>query len=377
LKAPVGKGILSRMFDVFGTPSTACRRLPAFNGATSIDLPPPLTQRSPSRDLRNGIKAIDVLVRSSAAARAACSAGAGVGKTVLLTECHHKHDRAPKGVSIFCGMANDVGRRGTYRDMRRQEWLPNMVMVFGQMKRTARQPVPRGSRGTDHGRVFPDDEHRDVLFLVDNISASSRPAWRCPACWAKCRRVWVSAHHGHRAVGVGGAHREYEYRRHSSIQAVYVPADDLTDPAAVTHVLTPVHVDVLSRKRRVRAFPGYRPLQSSSKMALRNRRQGALSPGPGDSPDTRAVRGPERHHLHARFGQLAPEDRNVVALRPAVGALPHPAFFATERFSGIKGKLVSLRTLSRCRAILRDEMQRLSGKRLVYDRGDDEAKDKF
>ena len=142
LKAPVGKEILSRMFDVFGN---AIDRLPAPAGVQWRNVhrsPPPLTQRSTKSEIfETGIKAIDVLVPLERGGKGGLFGGAGVGKTVLLTEMIHNMIEHQKGVSIFCGIGERC-REGEelYRDMKAAGVLPNMVMVFGQMNE------PPGSR---------------------------------------------------------------------------------------------------------------------------------------------------------------------------------------------------------------------------------------
>jgi len=142
LKAPVGKAILSRMFDVFGN---AIDRQPApadVQWRTVHRAPPSLARRSTkSETFETGIKVIDVLVPLERGGKAGLFGGAGVGKTVLLTEMIHNMIEHQKGVSIFCGIGERC-REGEelYRDMKAAGVLPNMVMVFGQMNE------PPGSR---------------------------------------------------------------------------------------------------------------------------------------------------------------------------------------------------------------------------------------
>ena len=119
--------------------------------------PPPLARRSTKSEIfETGIKVIDVLVPLERGGKAGLFGGAGVGKTVLLTEMIHNMIEHQKGVSIFCGIGERC-REGEelYRDMKDAGVLPNMVMVFGQMNEPPGSPVPRGPRGADDGRVFP------------------------------------------------------------------------------------------------------------------------------------------------------------------------------------------------------------------------------
>src|ERR1039457_4538465 len=142
LKAPVGKAILSRMFDVFG--NTIDRGAPLSNveWRSVHRAPPPLSRRSTkSAVFETGIKVIDVLVPLERGGKAGLFGGAGVGKTVLLTEMMHNMIGSQKGVSIFCGIGERC-REGEelYSGMKEAGVLPNMVMVFGQMNE------PPGSR---------------------------------------------------------------------------------------------------------------------------------------------------------------------------------------------------------------------------------------
>src|ERR1039457_5541427 len=171
LKTPVGKAILSRMFDVFGN---AIDRQPA-----PVDVqwrsvhrdPPPLARRSTKSEVfETGIKVIDVLVPLERGGKAGLFGGAGVGKTVLLTEMIHNMIGHHDGVSIFCGIGERC-REGEelYQDMKAAGVLPNMVMIFGQMNEPPGSRFRVGHTALTMAEYFRDDEHRDVLLLIDNI----------------------------------------------------------------------------------------------------------------------------------------------------------------------------------------------------------------
>lgn len=135
LKAPVGKGVLSRMFDVFGNVIDRGAALSDIQWRSVHRSPPPLIQRSTKSEIfETGIKAIDVLVPLERGGKAGLFGGAGVGKTVLLTEMIHNMIGHHEGISIFCGIGERC-REGEelYREMKEAGVLPNMVMVFGQM----------------------------------------------------------------------------------------------------------------------------------------------------------------------------------------------------------------------------------------------------
>jgi len=194
--------------------------------------------------------------------------------------------------------------------------LPNMVMVFRADERTAGQPVPRGPAALTMAEYFRDDEHRDVLLLVDNIFRFIQAGMEVSGLMGQMpSRLGYQPTMGTELSGLEERIANTDTGAITSIQAVYVPADDLTDPAAVhtfSHLSTSI---VLSRKRASQGlYPAIDLLQSGSKMA---------TPG---------IVG-ERHYLLAReirrtlaqyedlkdiismlgLEQLAPEDRNVVA----------------------------------------------------------------
>jgi len=382
LKAPVGKGTLSRMFDVFGN---AIDRQPAptdVQWRTVHRAPPALARRSTKSEIfETGIKVIDVLVPLERGGKAGLFGGAGVGKTVLLTEMIHNMIEHQKGVSIFCGIGERC-REGEelYRDMKAAGVLPNMVMVFGQMNEPPGSRFRVGLAALTMAEYFRDDEHRDVLLLIDNIFRFIQAGMEVSGLMGQMpSRLGYQPTMGTELSGLEERIANTDTGAITSIQAVYVPADDLTDPAAVhtfSHLSTSI---VLSRKRASEGlYPAIDLLQSNSKMA---------TPG---------IVG-ERHYLLAQeirktlaqyedlkdiiamlgLEQLAPEDRKVVARARRLERFLTQPFFATEQFSGIKGKLVSLKdSLDGCERILRDEFKDYPESALYMIGAIDEAKGK-
>jgi F-type H+-transporting ATPase subunit beta len=171
LKAPVGKGLLSRMFDVFGNAIDRQPEPSEIQWRSVHRDPPPLNQRSTKSEIfETGIKVIDVLLPLERGGKAGLFGGAGVGKTVLLTEMIHNMVGHQKGVSIFCGIGERC-REGEelYSDMKEAGVLANMVMVFGQMNEPPGARFRVGLAALTMAEYFRDDEHRDVLLLIDNI----------------------------------------------------------------------------------------------------------------------------------------------------------------------------------------------------------------
>jgi F-type H+-transporting ATPase subunit beta len=267
-----------------------------------------------------------------------------------------------EGVSIFCGIGERC-REGEelHREMKKAGVLPNMVMMFGQMNEPPGARFRVGHAALTMAEYFRDDEHRDVLLLVDNVFRFIQAGMEISGLMGQ-----MPSRLGYQPT-MGTELSELEERiantqngAITSIQAVYVPADDFTDPAAV-HTFSHLSASiVLSRKRASEGlFPAIDPLQSSSKMA---------TPG---------VVG-ERHYQLAQkirrtlaeyadlkdiismlgLEQLSPEDRNVVARARRLERFLTQPFFTTEQFTGHQGKLVSLEdSLEGCERILNDEFK--------------------
>ena len=156
LKAPVGKGILSRMFDVFGNAIDGKEQPSDIQWRSIHQAPPPLSRRSTiSEVFETGIKIIDVLAPLERGSKTGLFGGAGVGKTVLLTEMIHNMVKHHQGVSIFCGIG-ERSREGEelYRDMKAAGVLPNMVMVFWTDERTSRRSFPGGHTALTMAEYF-------------------------------------------------------------------------------------------------------------------------------------------------------------------------------------------------------------------------------
>ena len=363
LRAPVGKAILSRMFDVFGN---TIDRGPALSGVDWRSVhraPPPLSQRSTRSEIfETGIKLIDALAPLERGGKAGLFGGAGVGKTVLLTEMIHNMIGHQQGVSIFCGIG-ERSREGEelYREMKQAGVLPNMVMLFGQMNEPPGSRFRVGHAALTMAEYFRDDEHRDVLLLIDNIFRFIQAGMEVSGLMGQMpSRLGYQPTMGTELSGLEERIANTDTGAITSIQAVYVPADDFTDPAAV-HTFSHLSASiVLSRKRASEGlFPAIDPLQSSSKMAT-----------PGIVGGRHYLLAQEIRRTLAQYAelkdiiamlgleQLSPEDRNVVVRARRLERFLTQPFFTTEQFTGLKGKLVSLKdALDGCERILRDEFK--------------------
>jgi F-type H+-transporting ATPase subunit beta len=363
LTAPVGKEILSRIFDVFGNPIDRGGDLPDLQRRSVHAAPPPISRRAVRSEIfETGIKVIDVLSPLEKGGKAGLFGGAGVGKTVLLTEMIHNMVGRHHGVSIFCGIGERC-REGEelYREMKERGVLPHMVMVFGQMNEPPGCRFRVGHVALTMAEYFRDDEHRDVLLLVDNIyrfiqagSEVSGLMGQMPSRlgYQPTMETELSALQERIANTDAGAI--------SSIQAVYVPADDFTDPAAVHafgHLSSSI---VLSRKRASEGlFPAVDPLQSASKMA---------TPGIVGERHYRVARKIRRtlaqykelKDIIAMLGiqQLSADDRSTVQRARRLERFLTQPFFTTEKFTAMPGRMVSLEeALHGCERILNDEFR--------------------
>ncbi len=365
LKAPVGKEILSRMFDVFG--STIDRQAPLEDSEwRSVHRDPPLlTELSTKPEIfETGIKVIDVLAPLERGGKAGLFGGAGVGKTVLLTEMIHNMIGHHDGVSIFCGIGERCREAEELRSgMIDAGVLPNMVMVFGQMNEPPGSRYRVGLTALTMAEYFRDDEHRDVLLLIDNIFRFIQAGMEVAGLMGQ-----MPARLGYQST-MSTDLSELEERIVStnagaitSIQAVYVPADDLTDPAAV-HTFSHLSSSIsLSRDRASEGlFPAVDVLQSSSQMAT-----------PGIVGDRHYHLAHQIRRTFAQYEdlkdiismlgleQLSSDDRAIVSRARQLERFLTQPFFTTEQFSGMKGKTVALKdSLDGCERILNDEFKDL------------------
>jgi F-type H+/Na+-transporting ATPase subunit beta len=362
LLAPVGKAILSRMFDVFGN---AIDRLPApdVQWRSVHRAPPSLAHRSTrSQVFETGIKVIDVLMPLELGGKAGLFGGAGVGKTVLLTEMIHNMVGQHEGVSIFCGIGERC-REGEelYRDMKAAGVLDNMVMVFGQMNEPPGARFRVGHAALTMAEYFRDDEHRDVLLLVDNIFRFIQAGMEVSGLMGQMpARLGYQPTMGTELAQLEERIANTDTGAITSIQAVYVPADDFTDPAAV-HTFSHLSASiVLSRKMASEGlYPAIDPLQSNSKMATPGI-IGERHYGLAQEIRRTLAQYADLKEIIAMLGleQLSNEDRNLVGRARRLERFLTQPFFTTEQFTTLQGKLVSLEdALDGCERILRDEFK--------------------
>ncbi|WP_320008507.1 F0F1 ATP synthase subunit beta [Maridesulfovibrio sp.] len=358
---PVGEELLGRVLNVFGDPVDG-KDLPADIEFRSIhNQPIDLAERVVSEEIfTTGIKVIDLLMPLEKGGKAGLFGGAGVGKTVLITELINNMVGAHSGISIFCGIGERC-REGEelYREMGDTGVLDNTVMVFGQMNEPPGARFRTGHTALTIAEYFRDDKSKDVLLLIDNIFRFIQAGMELSGLLGR-----LPSRMGYQPT-LGSDLAELEERISSShsgaitsIQAVYVPADDLTDPAA-THTFSHLSSSiVLSRKRAGEGFyPAVDPLESRSMM---------LSPaivGQRHYDVAQEVRRTLAQYedlkdIIAMLGleELSREDRRIVSRARRLERFMTQPFNTTEHFTGMEGRIVSLEdTVLGCERILNDE----------------------
>ncbi|MFA5668331.1 MAG: F0F1 ATP synthase subunit beta [Balneolaceae bacterium] len=363
LKVPVGEETLGHIFDVFGN-TLDNYDLPDNIERRSIHNPPPtLTERSTTSEVfETGIKAIDVLLPLERGGKAGLFGGAGVGKTVLLTELIHNMVKNHSGVSMFCGIG-ERSREGLelYHDMKDAGVLDEMVMIFGQMNELPGARFRVGHAALTMAEYFRDDQHKDVLLLIDNVFRFIQAGMEVSGLLGQMpSRLGYQPTMGTELSQLQERIANTKAGAITSIQAVYVPADDLTDPAAV-HTFSHLSASItLSRKRASEGmYPAIDLIQSGSKMASPNI-IGDKHYNIAQSIRQTLAEYEELKDIIAMLGleQLSINDQNTVNRARRLERFLTQPFYTTEQFTQHKGKTVSLKdALDGCERILNDEFK--------------------
>jgi F-type H+-transporting ATPase subunit beta len=362
IKVPVGEAMLGRLIDVTGVPGDNGMPLPADVPRRAIHRkPPPLaSQGATTRIFATGIKVIDLLTPLAQGGKAAMFGGAGVGKTVLVMELIHAMVERYQGISVFAGVGERC-REGheMLADMRNSGVLPRTVLVYGQMNEPpgARWRVPLTALTV--AEYFRDERHQNVLLLMDNVfrfvqagAEVSGLLGRLPSRvgYQPTLATEVAALQ-ERIVSVGEVSV-------TAIEAVYVPADDFTDPA-VTAIAA--HVDsmvVLSRSMAAEGmYPAIDPIASSSVLL------DPLVVGSEHAEIATEVRRAVEHYRELQdvisllgVEELGADDRRIVGRARRLQRFLTQPFTVTEAFTGVPGRSVPVAdTLAGCKAILGGE----------------------
>jgi len=362
LDFPVGDGLLGRMLNVSGEAIDGGGPLSTEHRRPIHQPPLSLAQRITRREIfSTGIKAIDLLAPLERGGKAGLFGGAGVGKTVLITELINNTVGHYQGISLFCGIGERCREaEELYRTMAEADVLKNTVMVFGQMNEPPGARFRVGHAALTLAEYFRDTAKRDVLLMIDNIFRFVQSGTEVSGLMGR-----IPSRVGYQPT-LASELAELEERICSSasaaitsVQAVYVPADDLTDPSA-THTFAHLSASVvLSRKRASQGlYPAVDPLRSNSKM---------LNPavvGQRHFEVAQAVRSTlaeyeELKDIIAMLGleELSSPDRQTVSRARRLERFLTQPFHTTEQFTGHAGRTVSLNaTIDGCERILADEL---------------------
>jgi F-type H+-transporting ATPase subunit beta len=379
LMVPLGERLRGRMFNVFG--EAIDRKEPVKGGEwRSIHQEPvPLERQSTKSEIFvTGIKAIDVLSPLELGGKAGLFGGAGVGKTVLIMEMINNMVAGHEGVSLFCGIGERV-REGEelYREMRDAGVLDNTVMIFGQMNEPPGARFRVGHAGLTMAEYFRDEKKQDVLLLIDNIFRFIQAGMEVSGLLG-----YLPSRLGYQPT-LGTELAELEERicntatgAITSVQAVYVPADDFTDPSAV-HTFGHLSASiVLSRKKASEGlYPAIDPLQSGSKM-LAPHIVGDRHYRIGQELRRTLAEYEDLKDIIAMLGmeELSQQDRRTVNRARRLERFLTQPFFVTEQFTGKEGKMVGLeQALEGCERILNDEFSDYPERSLYMIGGIEEA----
>jgi len=347
ISVPVGSETLGRIFNVLGevvdggVPVKTDKKYPIHRAAPKF-----IDQSIKTEVLETGIKVIDLICPIVKGGKVGMFGGAGVGKTVVIMELIHNIASEHGGYSVFAGVGERT-REGNdlYHEMKDSGVLDKVAMVFGQMNE------PPGSRarvalsGLSVAEYFRDEQNQDVLFFVDNIFRFTQAGSEVSALLG--RMPSAVGYQPTLATEMGELQERIASTKNgsiTSIQAVYVPADDLTDPAPAT---TFGHLDstvVLSRSlSELGIYPAVDPLDSSS-IILDPKVVGAEHYEVARGVQKTLQRYKELQDIIAILGmeELSNEDKLIVSRARKIQRFLSQPFFVAETFTGTPGKYVKL-----------------------------------
>ena len=348
ITVPVGKATLGRIFNVLGE---AVDDQPEPEGAERWEIHRPVPtfeeQKSETEILETGIKVIDLICPYSKGGKIGLFGGAGVGKTVIIMELINNIAKQHGGISVFTGVGERT-REGNdlYNEMKESGVLSKTALVYGQMNEPPGARMRVGLSGLTMAEYFRDKEGQDVLLFIDNIFRFTQAGSEVSALLG--RMPSAVGYQPTLATEMGALQERITSTNRGSItsvQAVYVPADDLTDPAPAT---TFAHLDattVLSRTIASQGiYPAVDPLDSTSRI---------LSPDVVGEEHYEVARGVQKilqrynelQDIIAIMGidELSEEDKLTVARARKVQRFLSQSFTVAEQFTGLPGTYVPLK----------------------------------
>ena len=383
ISVPVGEDCLGRVFNLLGqpidegAPMPAGERWPIHRPAPSYD-----EQESATEILETGIKVVDLICPYAKGGKIGLFGGAGVGKTVLIMELINNVAKAHGGISVFTGVGERT-REGNdlYREMSESGVINKTAMVYGQMNEPPGARMRVGLSGLTMAEYFRDVKHQDVLLFIDNIYRFTQAGSEVSALLG--RMPSAVGYQPTLATEMGALQERITSTKNGSItsvQAVYVPADDLTDPAPAT---TFAHLDATTVLDRGIAslgiYPAVDPLDSTSRI---------LSPevvGAEHYETARAVqrilqRYKELQDIIAIMGmdELSEEDKLTVNRARKVQRFLSQPFEVAEQFTGYKGKYVPLKeTIRGFKEIIEGKHDQIPESYFLYTGSIDEVVEKW
>lgn len=348
IQVPVGKEVLGRMFNVIG--ETIDEKGPVeteLRAAIHRDAPPFEEQDTSAQIFETGIKVIDLIAPYTRGGKVGLFGGAGVGKTVLIQELISNIAREHGGISVFAGVGERT-REGNdlYYEMIESGVIKNTAMVFGQMNEPPGARMRVALTGLTMAEYFRDKENQDVLLFIDNIFRFTQAGSEVSALLGR-----VPSAVGYQptlATEMGALQERITSTKNGSItsvQAVYVPADDLTDPAPAT---TFAHLDattVLSRSiTELGIYPAVDPLESTSRI------MDPLILGEEHYQTARGVqevlqRYKDLQDIIAILGmdELSDSDKLIVSRARRIQRFLSQPFSVAAQFTGMEGKYLPLK----------------------------------
>lgn len=348
IKIPVGKEVLGRVLNVLGKPIDGKGEIKTNKFFPIHKKPPTLAeQKTEIEILETGIKAIDLLTPIPKGGKVGLFGGAGVGKTVLIQELIRNIAKVHKGISVFTGIG-ERSREGNdiLLEMEASKVLENTALIFGQMNEPPGVRFRVGLSGLTVAEYFRDKEKKDVLLFIDNIFRFVQAGCEVSALLGR-----IPSQTGYQPTlfsEMGSLQERIASTQNgsiTSIQAVYVPADDLTDPAVVA---TFSHLDatvVLSRQvADLGIYPAIDPLEGSSSI-LDPKVIGEKHFEVAQEVIRILKRYKELQDIISILGieELSEEDKTIVNRSRKIQKFLSQSFFVAEAFTGREGKYVSLK----------------------------------
>lgn len=382
ITVPVGDACLGRVFNLLGETVDDGPAVDTAERRSIHRAAPSFEEQTPATEiLETGIKVVDLICPYAKGGKIGLFGGAGVGKTVLIMELIHNVATAHGGISVFTGVGERT-REGNdlYGEMKESGVLDKTALVYGQMNEPPGARMRVGLSGLTMAEYFRDERNQDVLLFIDNIFRFTQAGSEVSALLG--RMPSAVGYQPTLATDMGALQERITSTKKGSItsvQAVYVPADDLTDPAPAT---TFTHLDattVLSRDIASKGiYPAVDPLDSTSRI-LTPEVVGQEHYDIAKGVQQVLQRYKELQDIIAIMGmdELSEEDKVAVFRARKIQNFLSQSFSVAEQFTGLQGKYVSLKeTLRGFRMILNGECDELPESAFLLVGGIDEAFEK-